>query len=128
VLIGGGWGGAGGDGDRQRTYEIFSPPYLFKGDRPTITSAPGAAGYGSSFTIGTPDGSGISSVVLTAPAAVTHNFDENNRRVPLSFSVTGGALHVNAPANGNVAPPGPYLLWIVDGNGVPSVARWITIG
>ena len=67
-------------------------------------------------------------MVLTAPAAVTHNFDENNRYVPLGFSVTGGGVQVTAPANGNVAPPGPYLLWIVDGNGVPSVARWITIG
>ena len=128
VLIGGGWGGDGGDTVRQRTYEIYSPPYLFKGARPTITSAPGAAGYGSSFTVGTPDASRISSVVLTSPAAVTHNFDENNRYVPLGFSVTGGGVQVTAPANANLAPPGPYLLWIVDGNGVPSVARWITIG
>jgi hypothetical protein len=129
ILVGGGWGGAGGDGVRQRTYEIYSPPYLFKGPRPTITSAPGSAGYNGSFTVATPNASGISSVVLTAPAAVTHNFDQNNRYVPLNFSVTGaGSLQVTAPPNGNYAPPGPYLLWIVDGNGVPSVARWITIG
>ncbi|HZP30020.1 MAG TPA: galactose oxidase-like domain-containing protein, partial [Acidimicrobiia bacterium] len=127
VLVGGGWGGAGGDTDRQRTYEIYSPPYLFKGARPTITSAPGSAGYGSGFTVTTPNASQISSVVLTSPSATTHNFDENNRYVPLAFSVSGGALHVTAPPNANYAPPGPYLLWIVDGNGVPSVADWITI-
>jgi hypothetical protein len=128
VLVGGGWGGVGGDGVRQRTYEIFSPPYLFKGARPAITSAPGFAGYNSQFNVASPDASGISSVVLTAPAAVTHNFDQNNRYVPLSFSHNGnGSLQVTAPPNANYAPPGQYLLWIVDGNGVPSVARWITI-
>lgn len=129
VLIGGGWGGAGGDGDRQRTYEIFSPPYLFRGPRPTISFAPGAAGYGSGFTVATPNAGQIGSVVLTSPTATTHNFDENNRYVPLNFSVTGGGtLQVTAPPNANYAPPGPYLLWVVDGNGVPSVASWITIG
>ncbi|HZP30925.1 MAG TPA: galactose oxidase-like domain-containing protein [Acidimicrobiia bacterium] len=126
VLVGGGWGGAGGDDDRQRTYEIFSPPYLFKGARPSIWAAPGSAGYGSAFTIGTPDASRITSVAITAPAGVTHNFDENNRFVPLSFSVVPGGLQVIAPPGPTYAPPGPYMLWIVDGNGVPSVARWIS--
>ena len=128
VLVGGGWGGAGGDTVRQRSYEIFSPPYLFKGARPTISAAPASAGYGSAFTIGTPNASGIGSVAITAPAAVTHNFDENSRFVPLNFSVVPGGLQISAPPNANWAPPGPYLLWIVGTNGVPSVARWITFG
>src|SRR6516162_6832961 len=55
VVIGGGWGGAGGANDRQRSYEIFSPPYLFKGARPTITSAPTDVTYGNSFTVTTPN-------------------------------------------------------------------------
>jgi hypothetical protein len=128
VLVGGGWGGAGGTGDRQHSYEIFSPPYLFKGPRPTIASAPGTAGYGTSFTVATPDAANISHAVLIAPAAVTHNFDENARYVPLNFTPVGGGLQVTAPANGNLAPPGRYMLFLVDGNGVPSVASWITIG
>ena len=66
--------------------------------------------------------------MITAPAAVTHNFDENSRFVPLGFSRGPGGLQITAPPNANFAPPGPYLLWIVDSNGVPSVARWITIG
>jgi hypothetical protein len=126
VLVGGGWGGAGGVDSRQRTYEIFSPPYLFKGPRPSIIAAPAAASYGAPFTIATADAGRIASVAITAPGAVTHNFDENNRFVPLGFSVVPGGLQINAPPNGNWAPPGPYLLWIVDSNGVPSVARWIT--
>jgi hypothetical protein len=127
VLVGGGWGGGPGGADvRQRTYEIFSPPYLFKGPRPSILSAPGTVGYGQGFTIATADAGRIASVAITAPGAVTHNFDENNRFVPLGFKVVPGGLQIGAPANGNWAPPGPYLLWIVDSNGVPSVARWIT--
>jgi hypothetical protein len=128
VLLGGGWGGAGGNADRQHNYEIFSPPYLFKGARPTITSAPGGAGYGSSFTVGTPDGASITRAVLMAPAAVTHNFDENGRAVPMNFSQVPGGLQITAPPNGNFAPPGPYMLFLVNSNGVPSVARWINIG
>ncbi len=128
VLVGGGWGGGAGGADaRQRSYEIFSPPYLFKGPRPTITSAPGFAAYGANFFVGTPDASRIAGVVLTAPAAVTHNFDENARYVPLNYGITAGGVNVAPPANGNLAPPGPYLMWIIDTNGVPSVASWITI-
>jgi Galactose oxidase-like, Early set domain len=98
------------------------------GDRTRdLTTAAGSAGYGAGFAVGTPDAAGVSSVVLTAPAALTHNFNENARYVPLSFTAGAGGLQVTAPANANLAPPGPYLLWIVNGNGVPSVARWITI-
>ena len=65
---------------------------------------------------------------LIAPAAVTHNFDENARYVPLNFTQTAGGLQVTAPPNGNYAPPGPYMLFLVNSNGVPSVASWINIG
>ncbi len=126
VLVGGGWGP--GASARQYNYEIFSPPYLFKGPRPVIGSAPGAAGYGSTFSVATPDASRIASVELIAPGADTHGFDENARFVPLSFSRTSGGLQVTAPANANLAPPGAYLLFVVDGNGVPSVASWVNVG
>ncbi|MFI5100935.1 MAG: galactose oxidase early set domain-containing protein, partial [Actinomycetes bacterium] len=127
VLVGGGWGGNGGILVRQRSYEIFSPPYLFKGPRPAIFGGPGAAGYGTAFTLGVPNASDIASVALIPPAAVTHNFDENQRFVPLGFNVIPGGLQVAAPPNANYAPPGPYMLWIVNKNGVPSVAHWINI-
>jgi Galactose oxidase-like, Early set domain/Kelch motif len=127
VVVGGGWGGSGGDGVRQRTYEIFSPPYLFKGPRPTITGAPAAAGYGASFHVSTPDAASIKSAVLIAPSAPTHNFNENARYVPLNFGVSGDGLQLTAPPNGNWAPPGAYMLFLVNSNGVPSVARWVNI-
>ncbi len=123
-------GGSGNDGavPNELSYEIFSPPYLFKGPRPTITSAPSAASYGGAMSVSTPDAARISSAVLVAPAAVTHGFDENARRIPLTFSQASGGLTVQAPANGNLAPPGWYMLFLVDSNGVPSVASWVKVG
>jgi hypothetical protein len=102
--------------------EIFSPPYLFKGARPAISSAPSIIQYGNTFTVATPDAARIASVSLIALSAVTHAFNENQRFVPLAFEQASGSLNVRAPANGNLAPPGPYMLFIVDSNGVPSVA------
>ncbi len=107
--------------------QIFSPPYLFKGTRPTIASSPSTVQYGSSFQVSTPDASSITSVSLIRPAAVTHFFDQSSRRVSLSFTVSSGTLNVQAPANGADAPPGPYMLFIVNSNGVPSVASWVNL-
>jgi chitodextrinase len=105
--------------------QIFSPPYLFKGPRPTITSSPSVVQYGSNFQVSTPDASSITSVSLVRSAAVTHSFDQSARRVSLPFIVSNGTLSVQAPANGAAAPPGNYMLFIVNSSGVPSVASWV---
>ena len=59
--------------------------------------------------------------------AVTHFFDQNARFVPLSFTPTTGGLTVTAPANGNLAPPGYYMLFILNSAGVPSIASFVQI-
>jgi len=105
--------------------EIYSPPYLFKGNRPTITSAPSTIQYGSQFTVATPDASSIQKVALIRTPSVTHAFDQNQRYIPLSFTQGSGQLTVQAPSNPNTAPPGYYMLWILNGNGVPSVASFV---
>ncbi len=102
--------------------EIYSPPYLFKGARPTITSAPSLVNYGSSFTVSTPDAAAIQKVALIRTPSVTHAFDENQRYIPLSFTTGSGQLTVQTPSNVNTAPPGYYMLFIVNAAGVPSVA------
>lgn len=111
-----------------RSGEIFSPPYLFKGPRPTITSSPASVGYGQQFAVTTPDASSISRVALLSPGSVTHAIDMGQRYVDLSFSGSGTTLTLTAPANGNVAPPGPYMLFILNDAGVPSVASWVQVG
>ncbi len=119
-----------GTGDRpgvpnEYSAQIFSPPYLFNGPRPTITSSPSVVQYGSNFQVSTPDAASITSVSLIRTAAVTHSFDESTRRVSLAFTASNGVLNVQAPANGGDAPPGNYMLFIVNSNGVPSVASWV---
>ena len=111
----------------QQNAEIFSPPYLFKGPRPSIASAPELLSYGTSFTIGTPEAALIAKVSLIALSSVTHAFNENQRFVPLSFTAGTGSLTVQAPASGNLAPPGPYMLFLVNSAGVPSVAKMVRV-
>lgn len=115
------------DGAPQTNAEIFSPPYLFKGARPAIATAPGQLLHGGSFTIDTPDAASIRSVALTHSPSVTHGFDFDNRYVPLNFTRSGSTLQVEGPANARAVPPGAYLLWIVNDKGVPSVARIATV-
>jgi hypothetical protein len=105
--------------------EIYSPPYLFKGARPTITSAPSLVKYGNNFIVSTPDAASIQKVALIRTPSVTHAFDENQRYIPLSFTAGSGQLSVQAPSNSNTAPPGYYMLYILNGNGVPSVASFV---
>ncbi|WP_416402949.1 galactose oxidase-like domain-containing protein [Arthrobacter sp. LFS091] len=121
--------GSGGDTGvaDQKSYQIYSPPYLFKGPRPSISSVPGSAQYSSTAFIGTPDGARIQSVSLIKTGSVTHAFDQNAVAMNLGFSQAAGGLNVQMPANGNYAPPGYYLLSIVDGNGVPSTAGMIRL-
>jgi len=102
--------------------EIFSPPYLFKGARPTISLAPAQIQYGANFSVTTPDYESISKVVLIRTGATTHFFDQNTRYVPLTFQQTTGGLTVTGPVDGNLAPPGHYMLFLVNNSGVPSVA------
>ena len=115
------------------TAEIFSPPYLFDADgtlasRPSIAAAPSAVGYGQSFTVQSAAAGRIAKVTWIRLGSVTHAFNQNQRMSYLPFSVTGtGSLTVTAPASANLAPPGHYLLFIVDGHGVPSVAKIVQI-
>ncbi len=107
--------------------QIFSPPYLFKGARPTIETALGSIGYGQSFEVGTGDANSIGSVALLRPSATTHLNDMGQLYIPLEFTASGDTLNVSAPANANLAPPGYYMLFILNGNGVPSVASFVQL-
>jgi hypothetical protein len=111
----------------QVTYEIYSPPYLFNGARPVITAAPTTLTYGKSFKITTANASTIASVALVRPGATTHADDFDQRYVNLTFSVGNGVLTATAPANGNIAPPGYYMLVIVNTSGIPSVMPFLQL-
>jgi hypothetical protein len=123
VLMAGGGAFPSGNATDQKNAEIYSPPYLFKGARPTITSAPFSTTYGSTFTVNTPDAANIASISLIRTPSVTHAFDQNQRFMRLNFTAGSGALTVTAPAGPTWAPPGDYMLFLVNNAGVPSVAK-----
>jgi hypothetical protein len=115
-------------GDNEPNMEIFSPPYLFKGPRPTIGSAPASVTYGQTFAVATPEAANIARVNWIRLSSVTHAVNMDQRLNVLTFTRGTGSLNVTAPANANLAPPGHYMLFLVDGNGVPSVAKIVRIG
>jgi Domain of unknown function (DUF1929)/Glyoxal oxidase N-terminus/PKD domain len=116
--------------------EIYSPPYLFNADgtlatRPTITSVSSSViGYSGSFgtfSVQTPDAANISNVVLMRNGSSTHAFDMDQRYVGLNFTAGSGVLTVTGPPNGNIAPPGYYMLFILNNSGVPSLATIVQV-
>jgi Domain of unknown function (DUF1929) len=108
----------------QFSAEFFSPPYLFRGSRPAITSAPSQLSYGQSFTVNytVQSPAHIAQASLIRFGGVTHGFNMSQRFLPLSFVDANGSLNITAPTDANLAPPGYYMLFLVDSNGVPSVA------
>jgi Domain of unknown function (DUF1929) len=114
------------------TGEVFSPPYLFKLDgtpavRPTFSGAPDNVSYNGSFPVTFSSAAPIAKVTWIRLSTVTHANNMNQRMNYLSFTANGSTLTITAPANANLAPPGHYMLFIVDANGVPSVAKIIRI-
>jgi galactose oxidase len=69
----------------QKNAEFYSPPYLFAGARPTISTAPGSVAYASTFTVSTASASSIGKVSFIALGSVTHAFDMNQRFMWLTF-------------------------------------------
>jgi len=127
VLVGGGGlcAGTPSCSANHPNVEIFSPPYLFGGTKPVITSAPTTiTAAGGTFTLGV---SGtVSAVALIRASSVTHSVNTDQRYLRLVTTGSGSTLTVTAPANRNLAPPGLYLLFALNG-AAPSVARLVTI-
>ena len=108
--------------------ETFKPPYLFKGSRPTILSVPNQVQYGDSFIMDTPDAATIKSACFMAPGASTHSFNMQQRYVGLEQTgASSNQLQLKAPPNNNIAPPGYYMLFLVNQDGVPSEAKFVNL-
>jgi hypothetical protein len=132
----------------QTAISIYEPPYMFKGERPLLESIDGQVNrlqdnvnhtaqweYGSEHKITyTSKSSEITSAVLIRPAAVTHSSDPNQREVALPIKEAAGprgegkTLEVGLTSNPNLAPPGYYMVFLVNSGGVPSEAQWVHVG
>jgi hypothetical protein len=127
VLVAGGGHPTGLGNPGEFSAQIYSPPYLFDGPRPTITAAPASSTYNTSITVSTPDAASISSVNLVSLGADTHQIDMAQHFVPLSFTANSGSLTVQTPANSALAPYGNYMLFIVNNKGVPSISAPLSL-
>jgi hypothetical protein len=116
---------------RDPSFEIYSPPYVFRSDRPVILSAPSQVSPGQIFNIATPQSLSISKVLLIRKAASTHLVDADQRAVSLKIvSRQFGLIRVKIPDSPAVVPAGPYMLFLnraTSSGLVPSVARPVTV-
>ncbi len=130
VMMAGGTAEAGGM-PGSPNIEVFSPPYLFRGARPVISSAPALVHHGQNFVIESPDASTIVKVVLVRPMAVTHQTDAEQRVLEMPYihdHANPTRLTLTAPHGGHphaIAPMGYYMMFAINNNGVPSVASWV---
>ena len=115
------------DGSFDQRISFYSPPYLFAGSRPAITSVTNIRWpYGSTQQVNVD--SAVVRAALVRPSAVTHSSDPNQRYVDLPMRVRGSRLDLSVPNNPNLAPPGWYLLSVVRSDGVPAPSRWVRVG
>jgi hypothetical protein len=115
-----------GAGGGKQAIDFYSPPYLFKGPRPAIDSAPAQVDYGAGFSIAT-SGPTATRAVLMAPAATTHADEMNARHVELAVTPSVGGFTATGPTS-TVAPPGYYMLFVLTADGIPSTAKWVHVG
>jgi hypothetical protein len=115
------------DGDID-TYEVYRPPYFFRGPRPIITAAPRTVAYGATMPVRTPN-TDIVRAVLMAPGATTHAVDMSQRAIsmPVVRRADGTGYDVATPLDANIALPGHHMLFLVDSAGRPSVASWVRL-
>lgn len=116
------------DAEFEHRLEIYTPPYLFGGPRPEITDAPAAVELGGTMTVATPDAQRIDRARLVRPSAATHVTDLEQRTVALEMEKRpDGTLGLALPGEATLVPPGYYMLFLVDDQGTPSVARWVQV-
>ncbi|WP_018682977.1 fibronectin type III domain-containing protein [Actinokineospora enzanensis] len=127
VLVAGGGHHISATVPGQLSAQIYSPPYLSNGPRPTITGAPASTAYAQTISVSTPDAANISAVNLVSMGADTHQSDMDQRFVPLQYTKGAGKLDIQTPAGATLAPPGDYMLFLVNDAGVPSVAKTVRI-
>jgi hypothetical protein len=133
----------GNRGSYEPAIEIYTPPYLFDSSdhlitttRPIITGiSSGLVGYNALLSVSYTSTSAIRSAVLMRVGSDTHAFDMEQRMIGLcgptpeqpTCSGSSNVLNLTTPPNGNIAPPGYYMLFLLDSAGVPSKARFIQL-
>jgi Domain of unknown function (DUF1929) len=117
------------DENEELRLEVYSPPYLFAGPRPVITAVPTEWHHGQQVEVSTPQAGDVRWLSLVRPGCTTHAFDNSQRLVDVPVDrQDAGVVSATVPADPTLAPPGWYMLFLVDSAGVPSVASWVHLG
>lgn len=107
--------------------EIFSPDYISE-SRPSISGNPTGGQYGGTIAIPTPNGNAIEAVSLVRISSTTHHYNTDQRLLWLQvLQSTASSVKVAAPINSKLAPPGYYLIYVLNGSGIPSVGAVVRI-
>ncbi|GAA4822135.1 kelch motif-containing protein [Streptomyces ziwulingensis] len=114
-------------GEFEQRIEIYTPPYLYGAERPDLTGGPRTLARGASGTFTSKAAGSVRKARLIRPSAATHVTDVDQRSIALEFEAVGDRLTVTVPGNGNLVPSGWYMLFVTDGDGVPSKARWVKV-
>jgi YVTN family beta-propeller protein len=129
VMVGG--GGAPGP-QNNLNHEIFYPPYLFKSDRteaarPAIATAPTVVDTGRTVQVSVTHNRPVARVTFVKSGSVTHGWNMDQRFVDLPFNAQGGQLSVQIPGRASDVPPGMWMMFVIDADGVPSVAKMMRV-
>lgn len=119
-------GGLGAGFNTHKNFQIYSPPYLFRGARPTL-KAKDELSYGETFQIESKDALDISKVHMIKLSSDTHSFNSSQHIVPLTFAAESKGLKATVSLEPAYAPPGYYFLFVVNKAGVPSLAKTVKL-
>ncbi|MGW2725461.1 galactose oxidase-like domain-containing protein [Streptomyces sp. NPDC001492] len=114
-------------GKFEQRIEIYTPPYLYRDSRPSLSGGPQTIARGGSGTFTSPQGSAIKKVRLIRPSASTHVTDVDQRSIALDYKVSGDKITVTVPKNRNLVTSGWYMLFVDDDQGTPSKAQWVRV-
>jgi hypothetical protein len=114
-------------GTFEQRIEIYTPPYLYRDSRPSLSGGPQTIARGGTGTFTSPQASAIKKVRLIRPSASTHVTDVDQRSVALDFTTSGNKITVRMPKNRNLVTSGWYMLFVDDDQGTPSKAQWVKV-
>ncbi len=114
-------------GTFEQRIEIYTPPYLYRDSRPSLSGGPRTIARGATGTFTSQHAATIKKVRLIRPSASTHVTDVDQRSIALDFTASGDKVSVTVPKNRNLVQSGWYMLFVVDDQGTPSTAQWVKV-
>ncbi|OAH13383.1 radical copper oxidase GlxA [Streptomyces jeddahensis] len=114
-------------GTFEQRIEIYTPPYLYRDSRPSLSGGQETIARGESATFASKHASSIKTARLIRPSASTHVTDVDQRSIALDLKKTADGVTVTIPKNRNLVQSGWYMLFVTDDQGTPSKAVWVRV-